>query len=326
MSNKPRIFVTRIIADRAIDLLRKHCDMKLWEEELPPARDVLLREVADVEGLLCLLTERVDGELLDAIPNLKVVSNLAVGYDNIDVPAATERGIPVGNTPGVLTETTADLAFALLLAAARRLPEAERYVQAGQWRTWSPTLLLGQEVYGATLGIIGFGRIGQATARRAKGFNMRVIYHGGSNKEAARELGAEERSLDDLLAESDFISIHTPLNDATYHLIGARELALMKSTAILVNTARGGVVDPLALADALQRNTIAAAALDVTEPEPIPHSDPLLSLDNCLIVPHVGSGTVVTREKMGMMAAENLLAGLRGERLPNCVNPEVYGS
>lgn len=321
---KPRIFVTRKIAPKALDLLRQHCEVNLWPEDMPPSREELLAKIGEIDGLLCLLTEKIDGEVMDTPASLKVISNLAVGYDNISIPEATERGIPVGNTPGVLTDTTADLAFALLMAAARRLPESERYVNAGKWRTWSPTLLLGQDIYGATLGIIGLGRIGQAAARRGKGFDMRILYHGGSDKEAAAELGAAERSLDDLLAESDFISIHSPLNEETYHLIGERELALMKPTAILVNTARGGVVDPKALYHALKDGKIAAAALDVTEPEPIPMDDPLLTLDNCLIVPHVGSGSVATREKMGMMAAENLLAGLRGERLPNCVNPEVY--
>jgi glyoxylate reductase len=324
MSDQPRVFVTRQIAEEAIEKLRQHCEVDLWTDEMPPSREVLLQRVATIDGLLCLLTERVDGELLDHAPRLKVISNLAVGYDNIDVPAATERGIPVGNTPDVLTETTADLAFALLMAAARRLPEAERYVHAGQWRTWSPTLLLGHDVYGATLGIIGFGRIGQAVARRAKGFEMRVLYHGGSDKKTAQQLGVEEHSLDDLLAESDFVSIHTPLTKQTYHLISRRELSLMKPTAVLVNTARGGVVDPVALYHALKDRAIAAAALDVTEPEPIPQDDPLLSLDNCLIVPHIGSGTVSTRRKMAMMATENLLAGLRDERLPYCVNPQVY--
>lgn len=324
MTDRPPIFVTRRIADVALEPLGLQTTMHLWREDVPPTYAALRREIANVAGLLCLLTDRIDAAMMDAAPNLKVISNFAVGYDNIDIAAATERGILVGNTPDVLTETTADLAFALLLAASRRLSEGEQYVKDGQWRTWSPSLLLGQDVYGATLGIIGLGRIGKAVARRARGFGMRVLYHGGSNIDYVREVGAEFRELDDLLEQSDFISLHAPLTDETYHLIGARELGLMKASAVLVNTARGGLVEPAALYAALRDNQIFAAALDVTEPEPIDHDDPLLTLDNCLIVPHIGSSSVATREKMALMAAENLLAGLRGERLPHCVNPEVY--
>jgi glyoxylate reductase len=321
----PVVYVTRRIPEVALEKLRGLCEVRLWEEDRPTPREILLREAAEADAILSILTERIDDELMDAAPRLKVVSNCAVGYDNIDVPAATARKLPIGNTPGVLTETTADLAFALMLSAARRMPEGERYVRAGHWKQWSPSLLLGRDVYGATLGIIGFGRIGQAVARRAKGFGMRVLYHGGGNvKSAALELSAEYRPLDDLLRESDFISLHVPLKPETHHLISTREFSLMKTTAILVNTARGGVVDPVALYAALRSKRICAAALDVTEPEPIPMDDPLLTLDNCLIVPHVGSATVATREKMALLAAENILAGLRGERLPHCVNPEVY--
>jgi glyoxylate reductase len=323
--SKPKVYVTRRIPDAGLQLLNDVCDVRMWEGDTPPPRETLLAAVREAEGVLALLSESIDGELLDAAPNLKVVSNFAVGYDNIDIAAATARGIPVGNTPGVLTETTADLAFALLLSAARRLGESEQYVHEGKWKTWSPTLLLGQDVYGATLGILGFGRIGQATARRGKGFGMRILYHGGSDQDAAREIGAEERSLDDLLKASDFISVHTPLNDETHHLIDARAFALMKPTAILVNTARGGIIDPAALYAALKNGTIGGAALDVTEPEPISMDDPLLTLDNCTIMPHIGSASVATRDKMAEMSARNLLAGVRGERLPHCVNPEVYG-
>jgi len=323
MSRLP-IFVSRRIPDVALEYLREHTDMRLWREDLPPTYAALRHEIAGVAGILCMLTERMDAGILDAAPDLKVISNMAVGYDNIDVAAATARGIPVGNTPDVLTETTADMAFALLMAAARRLPEGERYIKNGLWQTWSPTLLLGQDVYGATLGIIGLGRIGTAVARRARGFGMQVLYHGGSNIDYVREVGAEQRHLDTLLSESDFISIHAPLTDATHHLISERELALMKPSAVLINTARGGLVNPAALYAALRDNTIFAAALDVTEPEPIDHDDPLLTLDNCLIVPHIGSSSVATREKMARMAADNLLAGLRGDRLPNCVNPAIY--
>lgn len=319
-----RVLITRKIAPEAIEMVRAAHDVTLWEEDRPIPRDELLRRVADIDGLLCMLTEKIDDELLDAAPNLRVISQMAVGYDNIDVPACTARGIPVGHTPGVLTGATADLAFALILSAGRRLPEGERTVHGGHWGPWSPSLLLGREVSGATLGIIGFGRIGQAVARRARGFEMRVLYHGGGNRDAARELGAEQRSLDDLLRESDFVSLHMPLKPETYHLISARELALMKPTAVLVNTARGGVVDPAALYEALRDKRIFAAALDVTEPEPIKMDDPLLTLDNCLIVPHIGSATVQTRTAMATLAAKNLLAALRGDRMLHSPNEDIH--
>lgn len=322
---KPKVYVTRLIPEQGLDMVLEACDARVWQEELPPPRDVLLKEVRDVEGLLSLLTDRVDAELMDAAPRLKVISNYAVGFDNIDVAEATRRRIPVGNTPGVLTDTTADLAFALMMAAGRRLIEGVDYVRAGKWKTWGPKLLLGQDIYGATLGIIGFGRIGQAMAKRATGFDMRVLaYDPYPNQEAAKALGVELVELDRLLAESDFISLHPLLTKETYHMIGEREFKLMKPTAILVNAARGPIVDPKALYNALKNGDIAYAALDVTEPEPIPMDDPLLTLPNCIIVPHIASASRATRGKMAEMAAANLLAGLRGERLPNCVNPEVY--
>jgi lactate dehydrogenase-like 2-hydroxyacid dehydrogenase len=273
------------------------------------------------------LTDRIDDELLDAAgPGLKVVSNYAVGFDNIDVAAVTRRGIPAGNTPGVLTETTADLAFALLMAAARRLPEGDRYVRDGRWKTWGPLLLLGPDVHGATIGIIGFGRIGQAMARRARGFGMRVLYQDLHRVDPAveAELGATFAPLEELLPQADFVSLHTNLTPETRGMIDAEKLGWMKASAVLVNTSRGPVIDHAALASALRDGRIFAAALDVTDPEPIPMDDPLVGLDNCLIVPHIASASRATRAKMAEMAAANLLAGVRGERLPTPINPEVY--
>jgi lactate dehydrogenase-like 2-hydroxyacid dehydrogenase len=319
--------VARRIPDEGLAPILQRCAVDLWEDELPPPRDELLRRVAGVDGLLSLLTDRVDDELLDAAgPRLKVVSNLAVGFDNIDVPACTRRGIPVGNTPGVLTETTADLAFALLMAAARRIDEGSRYVRDGRWRTWGPMLLLGTDVHGATLGIVGFGRIGREVARRGIGFGMRVLYHdiAAASAEEEAALNAEQVDLETLLAESDFVSLHVNLTDETRHLIDAAALRRMKPTAVLVNTSRGPVVDQGALYQALHEGWIFAAALDVTDPEPMPVDDPLLTLDNCLVVPHIASASHVTRGKMAQIAAANLLAGLAGERLSHAINPEVY--
>jgi glyoxylate reductase len=324
---KPSVFVTRLIPEDGLDPLREACDVDLWEDELPPPRDELLRRAAGKDGVLTLLTDVVDDELLDAAgPQLKVVSNFAVGFDNIDVDACTRRGIPAGNTPGVLTETTADLAFALLMAAARRIPEGVDYVRDGRWKTWGPMLLTGVDVHGATLGIVGFGRIGRELARRGGGFRMRILYHDVHPATPAEEaeLGATRVEMDELLRQSDFVSLHVNLTDETHHLIGADALRAMKPTAVLVNTSRGPVVDPAALEAALQANEIFAAGLDVTEPEPLPADHPLVRLPNCIIVPHIASASRVTRGKMAAMAAANLLAGLRGDRLPTPINPEVY--
>jgi lactate dehydrogenase-like 2-hydroxyacid dehydrogenase len=321
------VLVTRVIPDEGLEPVREACDVDLWSDELPPPRDELLRRVAGVDGLLSLLTDRVDDELLDAAgPQLKVVSNFAVGFDNIDVPAVTRRGIPAGNTPGVLTQTTADLAFALLMAAARRIPESVDYVRNGSWQTWGPMLLMGVDVHGATLGIVGFGRIGREVARRGRGFGMPILYHDVHPATAAEEaeLGARWVELDELLRESDFVSLHVNLTPETHHLVDADALKVMKPTAVLVNTSRGPVVDPDALTDALRRGEIFAAGLDVTEPEPLPADHPLVSLPNCVVVPHIASASRVTRGRMAAMAADNLLAGLRGERLPTPINPEVY--
>jgi len=322
-----RVFVARRIPEEGLAPLRVAATVDLWDDDLPPSRAELLAHAGGVDGLLSLLTDRVDDELLDAAgAQLKVVANLAVGFDNIDVPACTRRGIPVGNTPGVLTETTADLAFILMMAAARRLKEAIDYVREDRWQTWGPLLLLGVDVHGATLGIVGFGRIGREMARRAAGFSMRVLYHDvqRATPEDEAALGATFVPLETLLAESDFVTLHVNLTAETRHLVDGRALGRMKPTAVLVNTSRGPVVDQQALFEALRDGTIFAAGLDVTDPEPMPADDPLLSLPNCIVVPHIASATHVTRGKMARIAAENILAGLRGERLRACVNPEVY--
>ena len=320
---RPRVFVSRRMRDAGLNLVLEFCDADVWDEEMPPAREVLLEKVRSVDGFLSMLTDRVDAELLDAAgPQLKVVSNHAVGFDNIVVADATARGIPVGNTPGILTDATADLAFALLLAAARRLVELEKYIRAGKWKTWHPSMLLGMDLAGKTLGLVGFGRIGQAVAKRAVGFDLRVIFYDPTGKP---EFGAiKMNSLDELLRESDFVSVHTPLNESTRHMVNADFLSKMKPNAVFINTSRGPVVDQAAMYEALKAKQIFAAGLDVTDPEPLPLDSPLLTLENCVIVPHIGSASERTRDAMARLAAENLIAGLKGERLPHCINPEVY--
>jgi len=321
---KPKVFVTRPLPKEAMDKIQSACDAKVWEHELPPSRDVLLRNVVEIKGLLTLLTDKVDAELMNRARKLKVVSNCAVGFDNIDVQEATKRGIIVGNTPGVLTDTVADLAFGLLIAAARRVVEGDRIVRAGKWKTWGPMILLGQDVYNTTIGIIGLGRIGSAVAKRAKGFGMKVLYTGrGRHPQAETELGAEYAELDRLLAQSDFITLHTNLTPETYHLIGKKQFEKMKRTAVLVNTSRGPIVDNTALYTALKSGKIAYAALDVTEPEPLSAQHPLLTLDNVIVVPHIASASVATRTKMAVMAVDNLIAGLKGKMPPNPVNPDA---
>jgi glyoxylate reductase len=276
--------------------------------------------------LLSLLTDRIDAAVMDSAgPSLKVISQMAVGYDNIDVATATARRLPVGHTPGALTETTADFAWALMMAAARRVVEADAYTRQGRWKTWGPTLLMGPDVHGAALGIVGFGRIGQAMARRARGFEMRVLYADPERyPDLEQALGVQYTDLETLLVEADFVTLHTPLTEQTRHFIGEAELQKMKRSAVLINTARGPLVDADALYRALKSRTIAYAALDVTEPEPIPMTSPLLELDNLIIAPHIASASPQTRTKIATMAAANLIAGLKGERLPYCVNPEVY--
>jgi lactate dehydrogenase-like 2-hydroxyacid dehydrogenase len=301
-----RVYVTHEIVGDAMERLRAAHEVVVWERRDPPLPAELRAAIADVDGLLCMLTDRVDQELLEAAPRLRAIANYAVGYDNIDLAATAARGIAVGVTPDVLTDATADLAFALLLAAARRLPEAMAAVDSGDWRTWEPAQWLGRDVHGATLGIVGFGRIGRAVAQRAAGFEMTV-------------LATRETPLDELLARSDFVSLHCPLTPSTRHLIDARTLTLMKPTAILVNTARGGVVDQGALAQALREGTIGGAALDVTDPEPLRREDALVGAPNLIVLPHVGSATITARSRMTELAVENLLAALAGRPMPHPV-------
>jgi glyoxylate reductase len=305
-----RCFVTRRIPGPALDRLIDAHDVDVWPRRLPPTPDELRERVAGAEGLLSLLTDTVDEGLLDAAPELRAISNYAVGTDNVDLDAATRRGIPVGNTPDVLTDATADLAFALLLALARRLPEGERDVREGQWVTFEPDRNLGAEVTGATLGIVGFGRIGQAVARRAEGFGMTILH-------SARSGGVP---LAELLERADFVTLHCPLTPETRHLIDDAALSRMKPTALLVNTARGPIVDSTALGRALRERAIGGAALDVTDPEPLPADHPLLRAPNLLVVPHIGSATVRTRHKMTEIAVDNLLAALAGEPMPHQAN------
>ncbi len=323
-----KVFVTRVVPQKGLDMIQGAPDLEVevWPEGMPPAREVLLEKVQGIDGLYCLLTEKVDDELLEAAgAQLKVVSQMAVGYDNIDVAACIQRGIPVGNTPGVLTEATADLTMALLLSTARQIVPAAEAIKAGKWETWEPMGYTGPDVYGSTVGLIGMGRIGLAVAKRLTGFNVRLLYFNRRPHPEAEAVGATLVDLDTLLAESDFVSLHFPLTPDTKHFMNAERFRQMKSTATLINTARGGVVDQDALIEALRDGVIGYAGLDVTTPEPIGADHPLLGLPNVTVLPHIGSASIPAREKMTTMAAANLLAGVRGERLPNCVNPEVYG-
>lgn len=297
-------------------------DLGWWEGDGILPRDVFQREASRADGLVTFLSDQVDEELLSQAPGLKIVANVAVGYDNFDLAAATRRGVLLTNTPGVLTEATADLTFGLLLAAARRFGEGRRLLESGRWQAWYPLLLAGQEVHGATLGIIGLGRIGQAVAKRARGFGMRLVYWGRRPSAAAGDLGADFVPLRELLRQADFVSIHCPLTPETHHLLGREELALLKPTAVLVNTARGAVVDQDALLEALKEGRIFAAGLDVFEEEPLPADHPLLLAPNVVATPHLGSSTYLTRLRMAQMAVANLVLGLAGERPPNLLNPE----
>jgi len=327
MANRPRVAVTRLIPEAGLDLLRQSCDVTVWEGELPPNREELDVLLDGVDGALTLLTEEVDGDLLDRHPTIRVISNFAVGYDNVDVDAATARNVAVCNTPGVLTQATAEFAFTLLVSAARRVVEAASYVENGKWQTWGPKLLMGQDIAGATLGIVGFGRIGKELARMASGFNMRILANDAwEDPKAAEEFGVTYVSLEQLLQESDFVSLHVALTPETHQLIGSRELGMMKQTAVLINAARGPVVATDALVAALQSGEIFAAGLDVTDPEPLPADHPLVSLPNCIVVPHIASATVTTRDAMAELAANNLIAVLNGEMPQVIVNPEALSN
>lgn len=325
MALKPKVFVTRILPEVGLKLIKDACDAEIWTDPLPPPAAVIRQKLADCDGLVSLLTDKIDKDLLDRFPRLKVVSNFAVGFNNIDVPACTERGICVGNTPGVLTDATADMAFCLLIAAARRVVEGHQYSLSGKWKTWEPLGHLGQDLVGRTVGIVGMGRIGYALAKRCHGgWDMKVLYHDVyQNEKAEKDFGARQVDFDTLLRESDVVSLHADLNDKTRGMIGTEQFKKMKKTAILINTARGPLVDQKALASALKSGTIFAAGLDVTDPEPPSMDDPLLKCPNAVIAPHIASATVQTRNNMAEICARNLIAGVTKQKLPAWVNPEV---
>lgn len=322
---KPKVFVTRIIPDAGLNKVKESCDAEIWTGPLPPPYDLLEQKVATCDGLLSLLTDKIDALLMDAAPRLKVISNYAVGFNNVDIPAATQRGICVGNTPGVLTDATADMAFCLLIAAARRVVDGHQYTLSGQWKTWEPMGHLGQDMAGRTLGIVGMGRIGFAMAWRCHhGWGMQILYHDKyKSDKAEKELGAKQVDFDTLLRESDFVSVHADLNEETRGMFNADAFRKMKRSAVFVNTARGPLHDQKALAEALKSGTIFAAGLDVTDPEPPSMDDPLLKLPNVVIAPHIASATIGTRNAMAEIAADNLIAGLAGHPLRAWVNPDV---
>ncbi len=318
---RPRVLVTRKIPEKGLELLRDKVALDIWDyDDIPIPREELYAKAPRLHGILALLSDAMDADFFDRAPNLKVVSNYAVGYDNIQVQEATKRNIVVTNTPDVLTEATADLAFALILGTSRRMGEAERLIRRGKWKSWGPTLLLGRDVYGATLGIVGLGRIGKAVARRARGFSMK-LFHTGRTREDDPETGSCWLPLEELLASSDIVTLHCPLDESTRHLINRKTLRLMKPSAILVNTGRGGLIDQEALYEALAAKKIAGAGLDVFDPEPFPADHPLLSLENLLALPHIGSASVAAREGMAVLAARNLLAVLEGEEPPCRISP-----
>jgi len=322
---KPKVYVTREIPERGLKIIMERFDAEVWPEYGPPPKEVIIDKVSNVDAIVSLLSDKIDAEVFDAAPRLKIVAQIAVGFDNIDVREATKRGIYVTNTPEVLTKTTADFAWALLMAVARRVVEADRYVRTGRWKvSWHPSMLLGRDVHGATMGIVGAGRIGYAVAKRAKGFNMKILYYDVVPRpELEKELSAKNVDLDTLFKESDFISIHVPLTNQTYHMINEEKLRLMKKTAYLINNSRGAVIDEKALYRALKEEWIAGAGLDVFEREPTQLDNPLLKLDNVVLAPHISSSSHETRSRMAEMVAENLIAFFEGTIPPNLVNPEV---
>jgi glyoxylate reductase len=322
---KPKIYVTRKLPERGLQIIRKHFDMEVWPEYAPPPKKTIIEKAKNVDALATLLSDKIDAEVFNAAPRLKIVSQLAVGYDNIDITEATKRGIYVTNTPEVLTDTTADFAWALLMALARRVVEADKYVRTGQWKVgWHPDMMTGRDIYNATIGVVGAGRIGYAVAKRATGFSMKILFYDVVPRpEIEKDFGAKKVDLDTLLKESDFVSIHVPLMKETQHLINEQKLKLMKKTAYLINNSRGPVVDEKALYKALKEGWIAGAGLDVFEQEPTPADNPLLKLDNVAVAPHISSASIETRSKMGEMVAENLVAFFEGKKPPNLLNADV---
>jgi len=321
---KPKIYVTRDIGERGLKIIRQHFDTEVWPDYAPPPKKTIIEKARNVDALATLLSDKIDAEVFDAAPKLKIVSQLAVGFDNIDIPEATKRGIYVTNTPEVLTDTTADFAWALLLAIARRVVEADKYVRTGQWKVgWHPNMMAGRDVNGTTIGVVGAGRIGYAVAKRATGFDMKILFYDVVPRPEIEKLGAKKADLDTLLKQSDFVSIHVPLMKETHHLMNEQKLRLMKKTAYLINNSRGPVVDEKALYKALKEGWIAGAALDVFEQEPIPVDSPLLKLDNVVVAPHISSASLETRSRMAEMVAENLVAFFEGKKPPNLINPDV---
>ena len=322
---KPEIYITRELPERGLNIIKKHFDAEVWPEYAPPPKKTIMEKAKNVDALVSLLSDKIDAEVFNASPKLKIVSQLAVGFDNIDIPEATKRGIYVTNTPEVLTDTTADFAWSLLMAVARRIVEADKYVHTGQWKVgWHPAMLTGRDIHNTTIGIVGAGRIGYAMAKRAKGFDMNILFYDVIPRpEMEKDFGAEKTDLDTLLKESDFVSLHVPLMKETHHLINAEKLKLMKKTAYLINNARGPVVDEKALYEALKNGQIAGAGLDVFEQEPTPLDNPLLKLDNVVVAPHISSASLETRAKMSEIVADNLVSFFQGKKPPNLVNPDV---
>ena len=322
---KLKVYVTRELPERGLKIIKERFDAEVWPEYAPPPKKVIIEKARNVDALASLLSDKIDAEVFDAAPKLKIVAQMAVGFDNIDVQEATKRGICVTNTPEVLTDTTADFAWALLMAVARRVVEADKYVRTGQWKVgWHPSMMQGRDIHGATIGIVGAGRIGYGVSKRATGFNMKILFYDVVPRpEMERELGAKSVNLDTLFKESDFVSIHVPLMKETYHLVNADRLKLMKKTAYLINNSRGPVVDEKALHEALKEGRIAGAGLDVFEQEPTPLNNPLLEFDNVVVAPHISSASYETRSKMAEMVAENLVAFFEGKKPPNLVNPDV---